>query len=354
MSTNMSPNIKKGGVTAADLMQLQEAALLLRSQCTQREADNRRLTQKLREYEEQLFFLRANELILRKQVSVWSSYHRLFAQPLYEARLAVERYKHEAHQSLVHEMQVDRQRRGSLANAANEKRERERAGLQARLRRLQELQDEKRKRHEELELRLRRVSEESLRAQKQASKLKDELAYCMDRLEESERERERVKRHLSEHEAALLKARHNVAGMGHFEEEIRSRDTVIAQLQRTVRELNTIMAQQSASRLEKADGENTPPQHEAEEKKLAASPQRLLNDSCDSEWMLKQSIGWFRSKMEREMKPSTPRRQMFAPRSSSAHPAPLLSSSSWMEGRCDSGDVDLQEFLSRELQAPLL
>ncbi|EKF31612.1 hypothetical protein MOQ_004548 [Trypanosoma cruzi marinkellei] len=354
MSTNMSPQMKKSGVTAADLMQLQEAALRLRSQCTQREADNRRLTQKLREYEEQLFFLRANELLLRKQVSVWSSYHRLFAQPLYEARIAVERYQYEAQQSLLHEMQVERQRRSSLANAANEKRERERAALQSRLLRLQELQDEKRKKHEELEIRLRRTSEESLRAQKQASKLKDELAYCMDRLEESERERERVKRHLSEHEAALVKARRNVAVTGHFEEEIRSRDAVIAQLQRTVLELNTIMAQQLASRLEKADGESTPLQHEAEEKKLAASPQRLMNDSCDSEGRLKQSIGWLRSKMEREIKPSTPRHQTFVPRSSSAHPAPSLSSSSWMEGRCDSGDVDLQEFLSRELQAPLL
>ncbi|RNF14184.1 uncharacterized protein Tco025E_05935 [Trypanosoma conorhini] len=352
------PHMQRGGVTAADLMELQEAASRLRSLCAQREAENRSLTQLLRDQAEQLLELRADQLLLQKTASMWSSYHRLFAQPLFETRLALGTYQCEAQQLLIHDMLLDQRRRNSLAKVGESKREREKAALQAQVRQLQEQQDSNKRRHAAVEVRLGRASEESVRAQQRVSTLEEELTHYMRRLEESERERERVQRHLSQHEAALLKTRHNVVELRQYEEEIHSRDAVIVQLQQAIREMNALMAQQQKSHSETADGANAPlppppPPHEAEERQLSANLPSSPSGACDSERRLYLGVQRLRQAVEGESSPSTHRRPLFAHCSSSNYSTASLPASPWKKERGDVSGIDMQEFLAQELQAPL-
>ncbi|ESL10716.1 hypothetical protein TRSC58_01546 [Trypanosoma rangeli SC58] len=347
----------QGGVlTAADLMELQEAASKLRSQCAQREADNRSLTELLQDREEQLFQLRADQLLLQKTVLVWSSYHSLFAQPLFETQQALGKCQCEAQQLLIHGMLRDQQRKRLRSAVVEGKKVHEKAALRTQVQRLQEQNDANDQQHAAMEVRLERASEESQRAQQQVSTLQAELTHCMKRLEASEREleRERIQRHFFQHEAALPKTRRNVVNMRQYEDEIQSRDAVIAQLQQAVREMNALMAQQQSSRLEKTDGVKTLPPHKSEEKQLTDSSRKSRNDACDFEGRLYQCVKRLRHAVENEDSSSTHRRSLFVYRDTLDHPSASLSASPWAKEPGDGSCIGLQEFLAQELQAPLL
>ncbi|RNF01717.1 hypothetical protein TraAM80_06901 [Trypanosoma rangeli] len=337
-------------------MELQGAASRLRSQCAQREADNRSLTELLQDREEQLFQLRADQLLLQKTVLVWSSYHSLFTQPLFETWLALGKCQCEAQQLLIHGMLRDQQRKRLHSAVVEGKRVQEKAALRTQVQRLQEQNDSNDQQHAAMEVRLERVSEESQRAQQQVSALQKDLARCMKRLEESEREleHERVQRHLLQHEAALPKTRRNVVNMRQYEDEILSRDAVIAHLQQAVREMNVLVAQQQSSRSEKTDGVKTLPPYEAEEKQLTASSRRLRNDTCDFEGRLHQCVKRLRHAVENEDSSSTHRRPLFVYRDTLGHPSASLSASPWAKEPGDGSCIGLQDFLAQELQAPLL
>ncbi|KEG10699.1 hypothetical protein DQ04_03401060 [Trypanosoma grayi] len=352
-----SPHLR-GGVTAANLMELQEAASQLRSKYMQRETENQKLTGALCDYAAQLAQLRASEMLLQKKVSLWSSFHCLFVQPLYETRLALGRYQCEEQQLLIQELVRDRERTESLSSVTREKHSRENAALMTRVRRLQEQRDKDEEQLAAAAVQLRKTCKDCHTAQKQVTVLRNDLAFCMDRLEESERERARLQRHLSEHQAALEKKRPEVVGAKRYEEEIRSRDDVIEQLRQTVRDLNTLLAQKlslaSSPGVEKAGGgRGVAQQRMLHEKEPPVSPLSLRCDGCSSE-KLHRSIQRLRAQLENEADSPTHHCRLTthanSPNSLSAMPTTC---SPWEVERGSRISVDLQEFLAQELRDPL-
>ncbi|ORC92269.1 uncharacterized protein TM35_000044830 [Trypanosoma theileri] len=359
-SSSLKPHIpailKGGGLTAANLMELQEAAFQLRSKCTQMESENKLLVEKLSDCRSEILHLRTSELLLQKEVSIWSSFSRLFAQPLYETRIALGRYQIEAQQLMIQELIRDRERKDAFKAVESQKQRRENIALMTKLRQINEERDKEKENNAEDKVQLRKIMEDSKAVRKQMSILQNDLTFCMNRLEESERERSRLQRHLSEHQVALTKRRRDDVDIKWYEEEIRSRDDLIAELQRTVREVNLLLAEQTLVRLEKRGEEGiSPSRRQFLSKEPVISPVIAGNvDGCSSE-KLHQSIQRLRKQLEREVdSPTHRRRRLFSHHSTPTRSFTSPFSSSWTEGdRVDSMSVGLQEFLVRELQAPI-
>lgn len=329
-------------------MELQGAASRLRSQCAQKEADNQRLRQMLRDREKELFCRCANELLLQRRVLAWSDYHRLFAQPLYETHLALQGRQREAQRLWIDEAQRSHERRNSRTGAEKERQERKNAALMAQVRQLREQRDEGKERLAGMETRLKRALEECQRARRQVSALQNDLELCMKRLEKSELERERAQRHLSGHLAALKKKHLDAGDTRLYEEEIRTRDSVIAHLQKTVREMNAFLREKFLLCSEKVADSKTPASLRRPAEGISSITPRSLADDCCSSERLHQSIEKLRKHLGNAVSPSTDQ-SCFV----SHHNTPKLSAtpsfvSSWTEKRHEKTDVNLQELFAQE------
>lgn len=337
-------------------MELQQAASSLRLLCVKRGKENQLLLQALRGYEKEIFNLRANELLLQKEIAMWGSYYRLFAQPLFSAGLLLERCRCEAQQQqLISKFAHERGLERKTALGAKEKLRRKNTALLAQLQEAKKQQEESRKAARQMETQLKNALEDFLGARGKVLKLQSELEMCTNRLEKSEVERERAQRHLSAHVAALEKLDQNSADVKLYDEEIGVRDVVIAQLQQTVRELNEFIAQKLSSRLEgSTDCEiSTAILRQLKQRSLNSQRSKTNECCCPSE-RLHRSIERLRKQLGEDGSLSAEKQRCF----SVSYKSPRLSVTpdlcSFQLGKQNDGiGVDLQEFLAQELRASL-